>query len=569
VNVEKGKEVRLLLPSFFTIVTLISGCGSYNDVRKTPSIVGDLHDNNAWYQEMPQTLLETRISIPVPNEDKCVPWNDLNASPRPCTFDDVWHDTDSTDDYEPELHVHYENDEYLRNGINASLIQKGKTTRHAKQKSFRIKFFSKTDLFYNERTMQLNKHPFDRSRVRNKLFFELFQDIPNFNSLRTRFLHVTIDDDGNVTDQGLFTHIEKGDKQYLINHGYSTEDNLYKTQNFAFRMQKELELDAKGKPIDPKAFDSVITIVNGKDTYKLINMLNAIHAAKTDEAFMKVFDRYFNRANYLTWLAVNIVSGNKDTISQNFFLLNPKYSDTFYFTPWDYDGAGRKPIKYALWEYGISTWWGVILHKKFLKIKKNRDDLDAMVYNIRNNYMSDAIIHAKMDKFRPIVEPFMLRSPDKDHLPHSRWEEDFTALRNTRIATNMWEYESQKGVPMPFWQSANYYDNNQTLKVTWDKSVDLEGDDILYNLQVTTFDDANFTKPFIDEQNISETDSRVIYESWGNFIYNKHLSLKPGHYYMKVISFEKDNPAHRQIAFDKEVEINDVKYFGVLEFKID
>ena len=560
------------MKKFLTGLVLVGitfhGCGSYNDVEHIPSIVGDIQDNDAWYQEMPQTLLETSVTIPVPNEFQCKPWNDLNATLRPCRFDDVWNDTDANDDYEPILHVHYENAEFPAVGINAEFKQKGKTTRHAKQKSFRIKLDSKTDLFYGERTMQLNKHPYDKTRMRNKLFFEIFQDIPNLNSLRTRFVHLTINDDGNVTDQGLFTHIEKGDKYYLINRGYSLDDNLYKAQNFAFRMQDELQLDEKGKPLDPDAFNSVMTISNGKDTYKFIEMLNAIDAARTDEEFTKMFNRYFNRQNYLTWMAVNIVSGNKDTVSQNFFLINPKHSDVFYFTPWDYDGAARAPEKYAKWEFGVGTWWSIPLHKKFLRIKKNRDDLDVMVYNIRNNYMSDAIIAQKMDYFRTIVEPFMQTSPDGDHLSHSKWEAEFNILRDQRIAQNIWEYESEKGMPMPFWQSATY--KNGTLHLTWDESIDFENDEILYNLQVTDYNDINFTHPFIDEYNISKEDPRVIYESWGNFIYDANITLQSGqHYYMKVVSFEKDNPAHYQIAFDKEVEVDDVKHFGVLEFKVD
>jgi len=550
--------------------SLFQGCGNYNDVDKTPSIVGELIDNQEWYNEMPQTLLETRVFIPVPNDDLCVPWDDLNASPRPCTFDDVWHDTDSTDDYEPRLHVHYENDEYMENsGVNADFIQKGKTTRHAKLKSFRIKLDKGEPFFYKERTMQLNKHPFDRAKMRNKLYFEIFQDIPNFNSLRTRFAHLYIDIDGNLTDQGLFTHIEKCDKYYLQNRGYSEDDNLYKTQNFAFRITPEMKLNEKGDPVDPDAFDSVITIVNGKETYKLLEMLQAVDDAKTDESFMKVFNQYFNRENYITWMAVNIVSGNKDTITQNFFLLNPHFSDKFYFLPWDYDGAGRALEKYAKWEWGIGTWWGITLHKKFLKIKQNRDDLDKMVYNIRNNYISDEVIHEKLDRFRVIVEPFMKKEPDVTALPYEDWEEAFYILRDEMVPLNMREYESQKGVPMPFWQSAQYFRDTQTLHVTWDESVDLEGDEVLYNLEIATFDDVNFTNPFIVENNISKTDPRIQYESWGNFIYDTNISLEPGHYYMKVISFEKNNPEHYQIAFDKEVEIDGVKYFGVLEFKVD
>ena len=362
---------------FLTLTTLFfAGCESYNNVDKTPAIVGNLEDNAEWYDDMNLSILDTRITIPIPNEFECSPYYDTTLPPRPCTLEDVLNDTDANDDYEPELHVHYENDEYMREGVNAEFKQKGKTTRHAAQKSFRVKLDTETDLFKNERTMQLNKHPFDRARMRNKLFFEIFQDIPNFPSLKTRFVDLKINDEA----YGLYTHIEKCDEIYLKNHNFGEDTNLYKAQNFAFRVTPEMALDDKGDPVDPDAFDSVIKIVNGKETSKFIGMLNDINSVEGDEAFMKVFNRYFNRDNYITWMAVNIVTGNKDTVSQNFFLINPKYSDVFYFAPWDYDGAGRDTDKYAKWELGIATWWGIGLHKKFLKIKQNRDDLDEMVY---------------------------------------------------------------------------------------------------------------------------------------------------------------------------------------------
>jgi spore coat protein H len=332
-------------------------------------------------------------------------------------------------------------------------------------------------------------------------------------------------------------------------------------------MTDALKLDDKGKPLDPEAFDASITIMNGKDTYKLIDMINAINSANTDDEFMAVFNKYFDRNNYLTWLAINIVSGNKDTTTQNFFLLNPKYSDKFYFAPWDYDGAARDKYKYAKWELGISNWWDVPLHRKFIKIKQNRDDINKMVRYLREKYMSDEIIHQKMDSYRPIVEPFLQTSPDGDVLPYELWLEEFDKLRNQRISDILDWYFAEEGVPMSFWQSVEYV--NGTLTIKWDESIDFEGDEIIYDLKVSPVSDLNMTNPIIYEKAISKDDPRIIYEDWGNFIYNKKIDLAPGNYYLKVVSYEKNNPAHYQVAFDKEVEVNDVGYHGYLEFKIE
>ena len=46
-------------------------------------------------------------------------------------------------------------------------------------------------------------------------------------------------------------------------------------------------------------------------------MLTAVNDTSND--INDVIEEYFNRDNYLTWFAVNILTGNRDTINQNFF----------------------------------------------------------------------------------------------------------------------------------------------------------------------------------------------------------------------------------------------------------
>ena len=265
---------------FSSVVLFFSACQSYNDYDA--SIKGDIKDNQEWYAQNPQTLLHTSVSIPVPNDYLCKPYNDLNAPERPCTLLDVLNDINPLDSYEPQLHVIYQNDEYAANGVNASFEQKGRSTRKAKQKSFRIKLDPGMELFNAEETLQLNKHPYEDTRMKNKLYFDIFQDIPNITSLRTRF--VTLDIDG--VPYGLFTHIEKCDDLFLKNHNFGAEDNLYKAQNFSFQLEPELAVDEDGRPIDPKAFDLVLEVENGKEQGKLIEMLNAINTKMSDEEFM-------------------------------------------------------------------------------------------------------------------------------------------------------------------------------------------------------------------------------------------------------------------------------------------
>jgi len=307
--------------SIFLAITF-NGCESHNDIEYIPTFTGDIIDNQAWYAKdtaLSSTVLDMRVNIANPNEYHCKPFDDLIAPSRPCTLADIDGDTDASDDYEPELHVQMETDDFESPDYiaNAEFEQKGKSTRHANLKSYRIKLDSKTDLYNGERTFQLNKHPNDYSRVRNKLAFDFFVEIPNFTSLKTKFVNLEI----NGTDYGLFTHIEKVGDEFLMNHGFGKDDHLYKAQNFGFRYNSDLALDEDGKPINPELFDEIIEIENGKDHTKFVNMLQAIDNATTDAQFEVVFNKYFNRENYVTWMAINLVMANKDTVSQNFYLL--------------------------------------------------------------------------------------------------------------------------------------------------------------------------------------------------------------------------------------------------------
>jgi len=548
----------------FLLLLMLNGCESYNTVEEPlPSVSGDIVDNAAWYSDMQDEVIDINITVPNPNEYLCAPFDDIFGAQRPCTIADVYHDIDANDEYKPELHVIFKARDYENiNGLeNADYSQKGKSTRRAELKSYRIKLNKDASLFKGERTLQLNKHPNDYSRVRNKIAFEFFQDIPNFTSLKTRFCRLYV----NGEDYGLFTHVETGDEYFLINRGWSKDDYLYKAQNFAFRVEKGMELDSKGKPIDKEAFEAVIEPQTGKDFSKLIQMLNAINENLTDEEFEKVFNRYFNRKNYITWMAINLVMANKDTVSQNFFLYNPKYSDTFYITPWDYDGTARNTEKYAKWELGIGTWWGIPLHQKFLRVKKNRDDLDAMVTLLREKYITPEKIEAKLDRYKSLVEPFIKREPDSTMLSYERWDDEFKSLVG-RLDVNIKNYRDQFGAPMPFWQSYSY--ENGVLTLSWGESVDFENDEIVYDVECA--DNPDMTNAIINEQALSIKNGELNVTSWGEVSYSKKIDLQSGdRLFMKVVAKEKNNPEHYQIAFDKEVDINDTKYFGELEFVIE
>ena len=534
-------------------ILILNACQSYNDVAHKPSVDGNISDNPSWFDGSDEEVLEMRVNIPNPNDYLCAPYDDIKAPPRPCTLLDIENDTNPYDEYEPVLHVQMQTDDFLsQTTANASIKQKGKSTRKAKQKSFRLKLDSKTNLYKGERTFQLNKHPYDISRIRNKLSFDLFKNIPNIMTLKTQFINLKI----NGKDYGLFTHVEYVGEEFLRNRGLNEEDNLYKAQNFAFFLYDELKPDANGNIANQEAFDAIVEMKAGKDVKKLWEMLVAVNDFSND--FDTIFNKYFDRDNYLTWFAINIILSNKDTVSQNFYLYNPKYSDKFYFIPWDYDGAGRLDDRYTKVELGLGNWWGIPLHKRFLSIKKNREDLDSMVNLLREKYITPDTIQKYIDKYKKLIQPILSISPDIDHLSQEKWLAGVEDLI-PQLERNLENYRSQFGHPMPFWQWHTY--ENGKLSLFWEKSVDFEGDEIVYDLNLSNTPDFNETM-IIQETNLEYDPNLNVLE------YTKKIKLEPGKYYMKVVAKERYNPSHYQIGFEKSVKIGKVKYPGVYMFEV-
>jgi len=533
---------------FLFIVLTLTGCGgSSNNVSKQPSVIGDIKDNERWYQDANTNVISFDITIPNPNSYNCAPWDDVTAPPRPCTLDDINHDVDPFDSYEPILGVEFSTQDYSDNIENATFKIKGGYSREAEQKSYSIKLNSKTNLFYSQRKFPLAKSQSDQSRIKNKLCFDIMREIPNITSLKTQFVQLFID--GN--DYGLFTHVEAYRKEFLINRGWNDKDNLYNATGMFFDAWalENTAVNAKGEPLNEAKFEEILEIKNGKDHRALQEMLRAVNSNMDIDT---VIAQYFNRKNYLTWLAINLVISNKDTTYHNFYLYNPFNSKTFYFMPWDYDGAWATPEYLGKNEYGISVWWESLLAKKFLSIKKNRDDLYALADEMREKYFSDTNIRQKIDSYESSVRPFQSRYPDNEHNSDAAWQHASDRLIS-QMPENIALYKSVIGDPMPFTEYADYNITSHTLYLQWDRSVDLENDPIVYDINVS--DNYDFNSTLLRLENISDLNFSTV------------INLPQGTYYLKVISKEANNSNHWQSAFNR-LELPEKTIYGVESFDV-
>lgn len=422
------------------------------------------------------------------------------ASPPPSypagmvTLDTVNLDEVKTDDCVPEIKVQATSDDGQVKGAAAKLRLRGSSTRLAELKSYRVKF-DKGGSWSGEDTLNLNKHPYDLTRVRNKLAFDLMRGVPYHESLRTQFVALNYRADGASAAQsmGLFTHVEKlGGKGYLERRGWLADSNVYKAAAFNFNADARLQAQADGKA--GPGFEELLEIESDSGNHQAI--VAAVKALGEDGTpFQTTFARYFDRNNYLAWLATTILLGNWDTTTQNFGLYQPRGSEKFYFLPWDYDGALGYPeqpgaARYPSWNRGLSAWWDNALHRRFFTTPGNLALLQAAVDEIRGKYLTDAAVRQLLDGYRPIVEPLLAQAPDLDHLdakgagtPMQQWAAEYQRLQ-TVIAGNHALFLDSLQRPMPFWLAAKEKSGALELDWSWPAPFHPQGKPISYRVEV-------------------------------------------------------------------------------------
>ncbi|QIL43945.1 spore coat protein CotH [Acidovorax sp. HDW3] len=427
-------------------------------------------------------------------DKRCSPQNSPPGATYPnglVTLDTVNLDESKNDACEPEIKLQLSGDALP--AASAKLRQRGSSSRLAEQKSYRIKYDSGTPWF-GEDTFQLNKHPWDLTRVRNKLAFDLMREVPHHPSLRTQFVQLQYDDsNGTVRDMGLFTHVEKMGKSYLARRGWVAGSNVYKAENFSFSTDDLNQLTTKPDGSAGPDFEKSLSIeADSKQHQAIIQTIKDINNENKD--FNTVFNQHFNRNNYLTWLGTAILLGNYDTQTQNFGLYQPLGTEKFYFLPWDYDGALGYPQQpgaeaHPEWTYGIGTWWANALHRRFMQQPGNITLLTAAVAELRQKYFTDARVQALLNQYRPTVEPLITQAPDLTNLPSQpqgnaqAWATEYQRLLQV-IEHNHQTFLQSLQAPLPYWIAASAQGNALQLDWGWPTPFHPQGKPMTYRVEV-------------------------------------------------------------------------------------
>ena len=397
---------------------------------------------------------------------------------------------------------------------NGTIQIRGASTSTADQKSYKIELRDRAGLWRGQSTIALNKHPYDITRIKNKLSFDLLRDIPDLVSLRTQFVRLFIKDETSdppsekFVDYGLFTQVEQPNTRFLRNHLLDPAGQFYKTTFFEFFTYEDKLKLADSPTYDEDSFSSILEIKGDQDHSKLIKMLEDVN--NWSIPINEVLEYHFNEDNYFTWLAFNILVGNVDTQTQNFYLYSPKNSHTWYFLPWDYDGAwtrlGRTELgkqEHTDFSYGISNYWGVILHKRVLRVDRYREKLDNKIHEVMAQ-LSPEKIQGYLDTYRATTEELIFQVPDIYYLPGDIREYELAYdLIIQEVQANYELYLESLESPMPFFLGTPRQEEDQLI-FGWDQSFDFDAEDISYHFILSK--DWNFNEIVFETEilNISE-----------------------------------------------------------------
>ncbi len=438
---------------------------------------------------------------------------------------------------------------------NARIRIRGNSSTVMPQKSYKLDLDDEAGLWRGQSNIALNKSAFDVTRIRNKLYFDLLKEVEDVPSIRTQFVRLFIKDETSgqteFQDYGFYTQAEVPSKKYLANHGLDREGYLYKAVSFNFEPSAGLK-NFTDPDFDQAAFDAILNCKGRQDNQRLIDLVEKINDTSLD--INEVIGTYFDRENYVTWLAYNILTANIDTTVQNFYLYSPLNSEKWFFIPWDGDNMLHvredqmegTDVNYGNWQHGVSNYWGVILHQRFLKIESNRQELARKVDELYA-ILTPEHVTSLAEQYNETAEPYVTAMPDLYYLGHTVEERNqiLSGLGDEVAEAYEAFYDSLEAL-MPFF----LYGPEQTedrLLLSWSDAYDFDNSPVTYDLTVSAYPDLR--DPVIRETGLTS----VSYET-------DTKTLTPGTWYWTVTAHTESGKSSEPM---NKININDVYYPGV------
>lgn len=444
---------------------------------------------------------------------------------------------------------------------NATVTIRGQTSSKSVQKNYKIEIKDGQGKWNEQKVINLNKHQGEGLRFRNKLCYDLLEEMPGMMSLQTQFVHLYVKDEtegssSGFVDYGLYTQVEQPNKSFLERHGLDKNGHLYKINFFEFYRYEDVIMLKSDADYDEKAFEELIEIKGSDDHIKLIAMLEDVNDYSI--SIEETLEKWFDAENLASWMTFQILTGNIDTQSRNTLIYSALNSNKWYFISWDCDAAFstmeheiRQNGQVADWEHGISNYWGNVLMQRALKSESFLMLLDQKMDEFRA-ILTEEKIAAMVEDYADAIEPYVFGEIDRYRLPltEAQYEVVCESLPE-EIEINYRLYKESLNEPMPFFiGTPEYVDGN--LFINWGNSYSLNDENIYYTFELA--DNLSFTNRIAFEENI--------------FVpgYTHEGVLEPGQYFIRVKAVNESGK--EQCAFDTYISDDVGKNSGILCFYV-
>ena len=425
---------------------------------------------------------------------------------------------------------------------NCTVQIRGQSSSRNVQKNYKIRIKDNKGDWRGQQTIALNKHQGDGLRFRNKLGFDLLTEIDELMSLRTTFVRLYVKDttagpNAKFEDYGIYTQVEQLNKTALESHGLDKRGHLYKINFCEFYRYEDTILLKDDPNYDLKAFEEILEIKGDDDHTKLIRMLERVNDYSIP--IETILEEDFDIENVAYWMAFQLLIGNVDTQSRNFYIYSPLNENRWYILPWDLDAAFKRPEwellgrnDYAEWEKGVSNYWGNVLFNRCLKSQVYRDKLDEAIESLYKK-LTDGRVEEYAKAYSELLKPLIFKGRDALAMPVTSAQYDIIA--NSLIAEINSNYEFYKQCyenPMPFYIGVPEIVGDK-INIIWDTSYTFDAQGISYSFELAS--DYTFANPIV-----KLTDLIIPTAEFDK--------LRAGQYFVRVIAH--DAGGQTQTAFD-------------------
>lgn len=443
---------------------------------------------------------------------------------------------------------------------NATIRVRGNSSRGASYKSYKVKLEEEAGTFLGQKNLNINKHAGDVSKISTKLQTDLLAHMDDIASYRTYYMRLWIRDASLPEEEqefvyyGLYTEIEQPNKTYLETRGLSSNAVMYKASDFSFALNDALR-NVDDPAYSEEEFETVLSIREGSNHEKLLAMLADVNDPARD--FGEIFETYFDEDNYLTWLAFNLLMGNEDIINHNYIIYSPENALSWYFIPWDFDGALRFGEYRSSFSQpdslrGIQTLNTGILHRRYFRLEGSVEKLDDKMQELLDTVITRERVDGLVDSYKPVLEKTMPLYPDIDLLDMSPAELiPYIDGMYDGILDNYEAFRRALEYPTPMFVSMPEVRSDGTIRFAWDASYSYQGRPITYNVRV--YEEPRMQDLVFEQTGIEQTECISA------------QSLPEGTYYLKVTAV--DSQGNEQFSLE-HVDGDNLFVFGLLEFEI-